>query len=187
VVVDLGIQATYSDFSLPLSALVHLHHQRDSFGKRREKFVLSLPDDEKARLALLSDDPYTSTVLPGTSTESSSSSSPHDYQYHYYHLLLLFLLISPPSLPFGPFFFSLPGTERSARSDEEGRLFLASLSDEDGAFLMAHQGLGNSQKAEVAWLEKRLRETGDLRYEYEEVDVRHFLVSESMDPDPYIH
>jgi hypothetical protein len=77
--------------------------------------------------------------------------------------LISFLSLSPP------------GTEYSARSDEEGRLFLESLAEEDRSFLEAHQGLGNSQKAEVAWLEKRLRETGDRRYEYEEVDVCDFL------------
>ena len=58
----------------------------------------------------------------------------------------------------------VPGTERS---DEEERLFMASLSKEDRDYLEAHKGLGNSQKAEVAWLEK-------CGYEYEEVDVRDF-------------
>jgi hypothetical protein len=41
--------------------------KRDAFGVRRGEFVRVLPDEEKARLALLSSDPYTSTVLPGTS------------------------------------------------------------------------------------------------------------------------
>jgi hypothetical protein len=57
-----------------------------------------------------------------------------------------------------------PGSERG---DEEERLFMASLSDEDRAFLEGHKGLGNSQKAEVAWLEK-------CGYPYEECDVRDF-------------
>jgi hypothetical protein len=55
----------------------------------------------------------------------------------------------------------------SARGDEEERLFLDSLSEEGRAFLTAHKGLGNSQKAEVAWLEM-------MGYEYEELDVREF-------------
>jgi hypothetical protein len=55
----------------------------------------------------------------------------------------------------------------SVRGDEEDKLFMASLSDEDRAFLEGHKGLGNSQKAEVAWLEK-------MGYSYEEVDVRDF-------------
>jgi hypothetical protein len=44
---------------------------------------------------------------------------------------------------------------------------MASLSEDDRAFLEGHKGLGNSQKAEVAWLERR-------GYEYEELDVRDF-------------
>jgi hypothetical protein len=57
-----------------------------------------------------------------------------------------------------------PGSERG---DEEQRLFLASLSEEDRRFYEGHQGLGNSQKAEVAWLE-------EMGYVYEELDVRDF-------------
>jgi hypothetical protein len=57
-----------------------------------------------------------------------------------------------------------PGSERS---DEEERLFVASLSEEDRRFYEGHKGLGNSQKAEVAWLE-------EMEYDYEEVDVRYF-------------
>ena len=59
---------------------------------------------------------------------------------------------------------AFPGTERTERWDEEERLFLASLSAEDRAFLEGEVGLGSSQKAEVAWLEK-------CGYEYEERDV----------------
>ena len=55
----------------------------------------------------------------------------------------------------------------SARGDEEERLFMASLSEEERRFVEGHKGLGNSQKAEVAWLEKQ-------GYAYEEVDVRDF-------------
>ena len=61
----------------------------------------------------------------------------------------------------------LPGTERSERYDEEERLFMASLPEGDRRFLEGHVGLGNSQKAEVAWLEK-------MGYDYEELDVREF-------------
>ena len=46
---------------------------------------------------------------------------------------------------------------------------MASLSEEDRQFLEGHKGLGNSQKAEVAWLEKQ-------GYAYEEVDVRDFAL-----------
>ena len=60
-----------------------------------------------------------------------------------------------------------PNTERSARWDEEERLFLSSLPEEERRFLEAHVGLGNSQKAEVAWLE-------EMGYDYEELDVRDF-------------
>ena len=58
-----------------------------------------------------------------------------------------------------------PGSERS---DAEEMLFMASLSDEDRAYLEGHKGLGNSQKAEVAWLERE-------NIPYEEVDVRDFV------------
>ena len=61
----------------------------------------------------------------------------------------------------------LPGTERSERYDEEERLFMASLPEGDRRFLEGHVGLGNSQKAEVAWLE-------EMGYDYEELDVRAF-------------
>ena len=57
-----------------------------------------------------------------------------------------------------------PGSERA---DEEERLFTASLPEGDRAFLEQHKGLGNSQKAEVAWLDKQ-------GYTYEELDVREF-------------
>ena len=60
-----------------------------------------------------------------------------------------------------------PGSERG---DEEERLFLASLSEEDRRFYEGHKGLGNSQKAEVAWLE-------EMGYAYEELDVRDFVGS----------
>ena len=55
----------------------------------------------------------------------------------------------------------------SARSDEEDRLFEASLLHQDAMFLESHKGLGNSQKCEVAWLER-------MGYAYEELDVRAF-------------
>ena len=57
-----------------------------------------------------------------------------------------------------------PGSERG---DAEEALFMGSLSASDRAFLEGHKGLGNSQKAEVAWLERE-----GIRYE--EVDVRDF-------------
>jgi hypothetical protein len=57
-----------------------------------------------------------------------------------------------------------PGSERA---DEEDRLFKASLSEDEQLFLESHLGLGNSQKAEVAWLEM-------MGYEYECHDIRDF-------------
>jgi hypothetical protein len=53
------------------------------------------------------------------------------------------------------------------KGDEEERLFVTSLSEDDRRFYEGHKGLGNSQKAEVAWLE-------EMGYEYEEMDVRDF-------------
>ena len=44
---------------------------------------------------------------------------------------------------------------------------MASLPEHDRQFLEMHKGLGNSQKAEVAWLEK-------MGYDYEELDVMGF-------------
>jgi hypothetical protein len=57
-----------------------------------------------------------------------------------------------------------PGSEKG---DEEERMFVGSLSEDDRRFYEGHKGLGNSQKAEVAWLE-------EMGYAYEEVDVRDF-------------
>jgi hypothetical protein len=62
-----------------------------------------------------------------------------------------------------------PGSERS---DEEERLFVLSLQEDDRCFYEGHRGLGNSQKAEVAWLE-------EMGYDYEEVDVQYFLSATS--------
>jgi hypothetical protein len=56
----------------------------------------------------------------------------------------------------------------SARGDEEERIFVAALPEEDRRFYEGHRGLGNSQKAEVAWLELK-------GYPYEELDVRDFV------------
>ena len=64
---------------------------------------------------------------------------------------------------------------KQARSDgssqysrEVHRLFLAWLSEEERSFMEASDGLGNSQKAEVAWLERK-------GYAYTEVDVSAWL------------
>jgi hypothetical protein len=67
---------------------------------------------------------------------------------------------------------AVPGSEQG---DEEERLFMASLLEGERVFLEGHKGLGNSQKAEVAWLERRYRETGDPGYLYVERDVRDFI------------
>ncbi|CAE7309930.1 unnamed protein product, partial [Symbiodinium sp. KB8] len=60
------------------------------------------------------------------------------------------------------------GDGSSAYSRELKRLFLAWLPEEDREFLEAAEGLGNSQKAEVAWLERK-------GYHYTERDVSPWL------------
>ena len=67
---------------------------------------------------------------------------------------------------------SWPDTERTAREDEEERLLMASLDGGDRAFMEGHIGLGNSQKAEVAWLQEQ-------GYDFEELDVRDFAPAAS--------
>ena len=62
----------------------------------------------------------------------------------------------------------------SQRSRELHRLFLAWLPDDERDFLEASEGLGNSQKAEVAWLELK-------GYEYEAVDVAKWMASKNAD------
>ena len=52
----------------------------------------------------------------------------------------------------------------SQYSREVQRLFLAWLPEEERHFMEASEGLGNSQKAEVAWLERK-------GYAYTEVEV----------------
>ena len=61
----------------------------------------------------------------------------------------------------------VPGSERG---DEEERMFMAALSEDERRFLEEQRGLGSSQKAEVAWLDR-------CGYEYEELDVRGFASS----------
>ena len=56
------------------------------------------------------------------------------------------------------------GDGSSRYSREEHRLFLSWLNDEDREFLISSEGLGNSQKAEVAWLQRK-------GYAYTEVEV----------------
>lgn len=58
----------------------------------------------------------------------------------------------------------------SQYSREYQRLFLSWLPEEDGKFLEASEGLGNSQKAEVAWLEKK-----GYAYTSVEIDVAKWL------------
>ena len=62
----------------------------------------------------------------------------------------------------------------SQHSRELHRLFLAWLPDDERDFLEASEGLGNSQKAEVAWLERK-------GYEYEAVDVAKWMASKTAD------
>ena len=56
------------------------------------------------------------------------------------------------------------GDSSSGYSREVQRLFLAWLPEEERRFMEASEGLGNSQKAEVAWLERK-------GYAYTEVEV----------------
>ena len=56
------------------------------------------------------------------------------------------------------------GDASSQYSREEHRLFLSWLEEEDREFLVSSEGLGNSQKAEVAWLQRK-------GYAYTEVEV----------------
>ncbi|CAE7230831.1 unnamed protein product, partial [Symbiodinium sp. CCMP2592] len=60
-------------------------------------------------------------------------------------------------------------------SREKHRLFLEWLPADDRDFLLKSEGLGNSQKAEVAWLQKR-------GYPYKEVDVKAWLTK----PEPEV-
>ncbi|CAE7609521.1 unnamed protein product [Symbiodinium natans] len=65
----------------------------------------------------------------------------------------------------------LRGDSSSPYSREVRRLFLASLPEPERRFLEDFEGLGNSQKAEVAWLERK-------GYAYQEVDVSVWLRGE---------
>ena len=56
------------------------------------------------------------------------------------------------------------GDGSSRYSREEHRLFLSWLNQEDREFLVSSEGLGNSQKAEVAWLQRK-------GYAFTEVEV----------------
>jgi hypothetical protein len=62
---------------------------------------------------------------------------------------------------------SLGGEPGSDRTDEEERIFVGSLTEDELVFWSSHKGLGNSQKAEVAWLEEQ-------GYAYEEREVSAF-------------
>eukprot|EP00439_Symbiodinium_sp_Y106_P056957 s4473_g8.t1 len=66
------------------------------------------------------------------------------------------------------------GDGSSQCSREVRRLFIASLPEAEREFITASEGLGNSQKAEVAWLEKR-------GYEYWGVDVATWLPGEGIE------
>ncbi|CAE7239200.1 unnamed protein product [Symbiodinium sp. CCMP2456] len=64
----------------------------------------------------------------------------------------------------------------SQHSREKHRLFLHWLPIEDGRFLKESEGLGNSQKAEVAWLERK-------GYRYTEVDIGGWLQPDELRGD----
>ena len=61
------------------------------------------------------------------------------------------------------------------------RLFLAWLPEEDRKFLEASEGLGNSQKAEVAWLERK-----GYPYKEVEVDAARWTRFEASSPSPKV-
>ena len=66
----------------------------------------------------------------------------------------------------------------SQHSRELQRLFWAWLPKEDRDFLAASEGLGNSQKAEVAWLERK-------GYQYTQVDIIEFSRSSGVQDVPW--
>ena len=75
----------------------------------------------------------------------------------------------------------LDGLSREPREDstsrysrEVHRLFLAWLPAEEADFLQASEGLGNSQKAEVAWLERK-------GYQYRGVDVSTWVTEDAVE------
>ena len=79
------------------------------------------------------------------------------------------------------------GDSSSPYSREVNRLFLAWLPEEDREFLESSEGLGNSQKAEVAWLELK-------EYPYTERDVSPWLqrdesaiLLETSEPAPKVY
>ena len=84
------------------------------------------------------------------------------------------MLIASPALPL-PLSPSLPPSLCS--------LFVASLPADERQYLESHIGLGNSQKAEVAWLDMRYKKTGDVGYLYEEIDVCDFRGAEQLSFD----
>ena len=65
------------------------------------------------------------------------------------------------------------GDGSSQYSREEHRLFLSWLDEEDREFLISSEGLGNSQKAEVAWLQRK-----GYAYTEVEVDISKWVESE---------
>ena len=65
------------------------------------------------------------------------------------------------------------GDGSSQYSREEHRLFLSWLDEEDREFLVSSEGLGNSQKAEVAWLQRK-----GYAYTEVEVDISKWVESE---------
>ncbi|CAE7205583.1 unnamed protein product [Symbiodinium sp. CCMP2456] len=64
----------------------------------------------------------------------------------------------------------------SQYSREKYRLFLQWLPDSERQLLEDSEGLGNSQKAEVAWLEKK-------GYKYSAVDISRWLKQPAEDPE----
>ena len=75
----------------------------------------------------------------------------------------------------------LDGLSREPREDSTSQysrevhgLFLAWLPAEEADFLQASEGLGNSQKAEVAWLERK-------GYQYRGVDVSTWLTEDAVE------
>ena len=68
------------------------------------------------------------------------------------------------------------GDGSSQYSGEEHRLFLSWLDEEDREFLVSSEGLGNSQKAEVAWLQRKGYAYTDIS-KWVESDLKSEIVS----------
>jgi hypothetical protein len=131
--------------------------RRESMWRKREQFLLSLPEVEVARLQKLPSKAYTSQTLRGTERSKRWDAEEK-------------LFLSSLPLDERAYLKSQVGLGNSQKAEVEKCWFLfishsRTLMLLTGFFLVAVQ---------VAWLEKRFSETGNEGYRYEEVDVRAF-------------